>query len=374
MQYSVDDLVRLAKRDNNTIRPYLYVNPLQGKHIPTKPEDIMAMCRELAEMINVAYPDEKLYVIGLAETATGIAAAVCHFLDNVIFYQNTTREYQEEEEYLFFTESHSHATDQTLRASKIEDCIKQVDRILFIDDEVTTGSTICKLTNVIKDRYNLHDMRCSIVSILNSVPKERMDLLKEDGIDFIYLSQIPFEFNKESIMDVEYEGSRVIDISPKTEDISNELIYISHINVRNVSEFRKYDEESRRFTEFIENALRKEHYSEALVLGTEEFMYPAICLGQCLTDSNCAQEVRVHATTRSPIIVSGRKNYPLNNRFSIRSPYDISRTTFVYNLRQYDKVIVVTDAIKRDDDLSDLVQALKNVGNQNITIARWVYD
>ena len=74
MQYSVDNLVRLAKRANNTIRPYLYVNPLQGKHIPTRPDDVMSMCRELAQTVNTAYPDERLYVIGFAETATGIAA------------------------------------------------------------------------------------------------------------------------------------------------------------------------------------------------------------------------------------------------------------------------------------------------------------
>ena len=76
MRYSIDNLVRLAKRDNNTIRPYLYVNPLQGKHIPTKPEDAMGMCHALAEIVNVAYPNDKLYVIGFAETATGIASAI----------------------------------------------------------------------------------------------------------------------------------------------------------------------------------------------------------------------------------------------------------------------------------------------------------
>ena len=90
MQYSIDDLVRLAKRDNNNIRPYLYVNPIQGKHIPTNPEDTMMMCRTLANMVNAAYPSDRLYVIGFAETATGIAAGVCHYLDNVVYYQGST--------------------------------------------------------------------------------------------------------------------------------------------------------------------------------------------------------------------------------------------------------------------------------------------
>ena len=60
----------------------------------------------------------RLFVIGFAETATGIAAGVCHYLDNVVYYQNTTREQADNEEYLYFTESHSHATDQMLRTNQ----------------------------------------------------------------------------------------------------------------------------------------------------------------------------------------------------------------------------------------------------------------
>ena len=37
MKYVESDLVRIAKRENNTKRNYLVVNPLQGKHIPVQP-------------------------------------------------------------------------------------------------------------------------------------------------------------------------------------------------------------------------------------------------------------------------------------------------------------------------------------------------
>lgn len=33
MNYSENNLITIAKRDNNTKRPFLLVNPLQGKHI-----------------------------------------------------------------------------------------------------------------------------------------------------------------------------------------------------------------------------------------------------------------------------------------------------------------------------------------------------
>lgn len=371
MQYSIEDLVRLAKRDNNTIRPYLYVNPLQGKHIPTKPEDAMGMCHALAEIVNAAYPDDKLYVIGFAETATGIASAVSHYLKKAEYYQNTTREYREDEEYLFFTESHSHATDQTLRAAGVEECIRTVDRIVFIDDEVTTGSTICKLINVLKTHYGIPDLKCSIVSILNSVPRERMELLRKSGIDFLYLSELPFEYKKDSIMDVEYDKNRdtVIDSDIK-EDVS-EIEFFSDTNARNVLEFKKYDDENRRFAEFVENALSSYKYRDILILGTEEFMYPAFCLGQLLMNDGRAEEVRIHATTRSPIIASGKENYPLFSRYCMKSLYDDSRSTYVYNLREYEKVIIVTDALSRKRGVSDLIRALKSEGNKDIMLSRW---
>ena len=371
MQYSIEDLVRLAKRDNNTIRPYLYVNPLQGKHIPTKPEDAMGMCHALAEIVNAAYPDEKLYVIGFAETATGIASAVSHYLRKAEYYQNTTREYREDEEYLFFTESHSHATDQTLRAAGVEECSRKVDRIVFIDDEVTTGSTICKLINVLKNKYGIPDLKCSIVSILNSVPKDRMEVLRKSGIDFLYLSELPFEYKKDSIMDVEYDKNRDIAIDSDSIEAVSEIEFFSDINARNVIRFKIYDDENKRFAEFVENALSINKYRDVLILGTEEFMYPAFCLGQLLVKNGRAGEVRIHATTRSPIIASGKKNYPLFSRYCLKSLYDDLRATYVYNLRKYEKVIIVTDALSRKGGVSDLIYALKSVGNKDIMLSRW---
>ena len=34
IEYVENDLVRIAKRENNIRRKYLVVNPLQGKHVP----------------------------------------------------------------------------------------------------------------------------------------------------------------------------------------------------------------------------------------------------------------------------------------------------------------------------------------------------
>ncbi len=168
MQYTVEQLVCPAKREKNSIRPYLFVNPLQGKHIPANPELAMEMCGALAEKIHAVCPGEKIYVIGFAETATAIAASVCAALPNKCWYQTTTREVNNQET-LLFSESHSHASDQFLRTRGLEACLKNADRVIFIDDEVTTGNTICNLIGCIRNRCNIHHLKFSIASILNSM-------------------------------------------------------------------------------------------------------------------------------------------------------------------------------------------------------------
>lgn len=373
MQYSIDDLVRLAKRDNNNIRPYLYVNPIQGKHIPTDPEDTMMMCRTLANMVKAAYPSDRLFVIGFAETATGIAASVCHYLDNVVYYQNTTREQADNEEYLYFTESHSHATDQMLRTNSIDHCFENVDRIIFIDDEVTTGNTICKLVDRLEDKCGISKIKYSIASILNSMTNFRVNQLEDKGIECLFISDLPFEYKKNSIMDISYEKDR--DTLCKANEMENVdcVEFDTKANVRSTISFYEYESEINRFVSKIEKIIGYEHYGRLLVLGTEECMYPAIRLGEILKKDGVAEAVKVHATTRSPIIASCEDGYPLNHRYQIRSVYDKERDTYVYNLKKYDKVIVVTDTGIVAEGMNDLLVALRSVGNKNILVSRWIY-
>ena len=374
MQYSIDDLVRLAKRDNNNIRPYLYVNPIQGKHIPANPEDTMIMCQTLAKIVNMAYPSERLFVIGFAETATGIASGVCHYLDNAVFYQNTTREYKEREGCLHFTESHSHATDQMLRTTGVEHCIGNVDRIVFMDDEVTTGNTIFKLASILQDKYKVSGIKYSIVSILNSMGKDRIKQLRDEGIECVFLSAIPFEYKKESMMNISYEKDR------DTLSMAGETIGIvctefdTKVNVRSAILFEDYEKENDRFACEIKRHISDEHYNDLLVLGTEECMYPAIRLGEILWRDGVADAVKVHATTRSPIIASGEGGYPLSHRYRLRSVYDKTRDTYVYNLSKYNKVIVVTDTADIAEGMNDLILALRSAGNRNILVSRWNYS
>lgn len=109
-----------------------------------------------------------------------------------------------------------------------------------------------------------------------------------------------------------------------------------------------------------------------LVLGTEEFMFPAMYVGYTIEKKYDPKSVYFHATTRSPILPSKDKNYPIFSRYELRSVYDNERTTFIYNLTKYDKVIIIHDSTNTTDiGLSSLISALKQNNCSDIVIFKW---
>ena len=84
------EIASLAKRENNTKRNYLVINKYQGKHIPVSPGKALDMFSALAELVRRRYPNERLLVVGFAETATAIGETLAAELDT--YGIHTTRE------------------------------------------------------------------------------------------------------------------------------------------------------------------------------------------------------------------------------------------------------------------------------------------
>ena len=104
LRYKETDILRLAKRINNSKRSYLLVNPLQAKHIPVSPSNALRMMTSLGELVSERYGDARL-VIGFAETATAIGAVVAKTISDECTFIHTTREKAVgANNYVFFTE------------------------------------------------------------------------------------------------------------------------------------------------------------------------------------------------------------------------------------------------------------------------------
>ncbi len=381
-KFALDDLIKIAKRENNTKRAYLYVNPLQGKHIPVSPSLSVALFTLLAKKLEERYPKERILVIGFAETATAIGATLAYQAKNAAYYMSTTRESREGAEYLFFTESHSHAQEQRLIVNGLDKILDEVDWIVFAEDEVTTGNTIEKIIRLLQKKYPDKELKFAIFSLLNSMSEERMEKLASEGFFCDYLYHIPPLYRTEEIEQYSYEKEEE---KGKEKEINSNFVEKDKIlPIRRISKENYWDariaenvNEMRRAVDaFTDSALdfleELEEAESILILGTEEFMFPGIWLGRKLEKQWPGKKIRFHATTRSPIEISKGEGYPLQSRAELESLYEAGRKTFLYNLDRYDRVLILTDARENwKKGLEDLAEALRQYGNEKIRLIQW---
>lgn len=379
MNYQQKDLVRIAKRENNTKRSYLVVDPLQGKHVPVEPSKALNLFKSLAEKLQGKYEGERLLLIGFAETATAIGAQAAITLGTK--YIQTTREVIPDARYLFFSEAHSHATEQKLVKDDIDRVINDIDRIVFIEDEVTTGNTIMNIIKIITKEYQ-KKIKFAVASLLNGMTEESLKIYQDEKIELHYLVKTDHSGYGAVAEQYRCDGLYICAIPENHThesadiDVQSEKNMREHIisipgwmNARRFVDAKQYEAACRKLAETVIAETGVKQGERVLVIGTEEFMYPALLTGQEIEKMGC--EVRSHSTTRSPIAVSTEEEYPLHCRYELRSLYDPDRKTFIYDLENYDRVIVMTDsALASLKGLETLIYALR-MKNENITVIRW---
>lgn len=365
--YTESDLVRIAKRENNRKRNYLVVNPLQGKHIPVSPGKALQVFSELAGLLG-AYKDERLLVVGFAETATAIGAQLAVELG--ADYIQTTREELPGVEYLYFSEEHSHATEQRLVKNDLDRSIDKIDRIIFAEDEVTTGKTILNLITVLEQNYG-RKIKFAVASLLNGMPEDSMEAFAGRGIGIYYLVKIQHDRYPETA------DRAVEDGIYHQEDVTGgeytaRFEFEGRLDTRRLTNMARYKDACGIFFDELRRHLPLEGCKRLLVLGTEEFMFPGLYVGKCLEERGYS--VKFHATTRSPISVGSSEEYPLHERYALSSLYEDGRKIFVYDIGSYDAVIVIMEAQTAVQEGCKgeltLLNALRK-RNEKVYLVRW---
>ncbi len=362
--YTEKQLAAVAKRENNTKRSYLVVNCLQGKHIPVSPKQFFDMTKALADQVQSAYPEEQLLLVGFAETATAIGAALAVYLDTP--YIQTTREPIEDVSWLYFTESHSHATEQKLVREDIASAIDRVDRIVFVEDEVTTGNTIRKIVDII-DREFDGKVQFSVASLLNGMDAASYDSYVRRNIGVHYLVKTDHS-GYTAIADSFAGDGEYVPCGTDSGSVHTTHVISGAQNARRLVQGTSY----RNACESLWQSVQEKDLltgSSVLVIGTEECMYPALYAAKCAEEAGFT--VRSHSTTRSPIAVSREEDYPLHRRFTLASLYDPERTTYIYDIGSYDTVLIITDAPCTENSAASLIHALASCGNKNIHLIHW---
>ena len=179
--YTEADTLRVAKRYRNPKRSYLLVDPLQAKHIPVSPTASLDMMAALGAQVAAAHPEARL-VIGFAETATAIGAAVAAGLGPDCVYLHTTRE-PLAGDWILFQEEHSHAVEQRLCADRLAAWIAATPTVVFVDDELSTGRTLRNMVRQLRERFPLlAERQLAAASILSRVSPEDQARLAADGV------------------------------------------------------------------------------------------------------------------------------------------------------------------------------------------------
>jgi len=409
-KYGVEDLIRVARRNYEGPRKYVIVNPLQGKHLPVRPGAALGMMRALGRRIKETFPGEKLLCVGFAETATAIGAAAAEVCASR--YLHTTREVlacssvpqvealdpprrgrQPEAalpQAVVFSEAHSRWTEQKLCLEHWEVLLEGIERVVFIDDELSTGRTLLSLAALLRGiRAIPGGMPLAAASLISVLDAEGERRLEEAGI-------VPVHLVKTTNRGFEEEASRIIpdparmlrpEDLPGAEEPSVLLEIPGRVDPRRGVSLDRYvracgdlaDRLSCALGGDLEDALGNDRSLPAgapkklLFLGTEECMFPGLYAAERFEKQNPGMEIYWHATTRSPIAPSGAG--PIRRAFHLRSFYTPGGEAFVYNLAPYDLAVVITDS-ERDipgmqEALGDLRRALAFSGTEKLTAVKW---
>lgn len=376
-KYTARDVVRLARRLGNNKRTELLVNPLQAKHMPVSPGAALAMMRAVAGAARQELAGKALLTIGFAETATAIATVVARELGSPLL--TTTRErVPGVTAYFSFLEEHSHATDQRICAEGLLRLSRGIDALLLVDDEISTGNTVCNIVAELRAKVPaLAETPCYVLSVLNRMDGAGLRRFESLGIEARWL--VKWDPDITEAWTGELPAGEIGSCAGGAEDapLPVERIAGGALDPRlGIAEIGAYIRACDALAARVLEALRDEcpRARRVLVLGTEECMYPALHAGRLLEESLPGAEIRCHATTRSPITPApGLPGYPIESGVRMRSFYDEGRETYLYNLRPYDAAVVVTDAWETPGaGLADLACALRRAGTTRLPALRWV--
>ena len=368
-KYTAENTLLLAKRQGNKKRSFLLVNPIQAKHIPVSPKRALEMMRTLGLRLREKHPRVSI-VIGFAETATAIGSCAAECFPEC-FYIHTTRE-DLNGGCVEFLEEHSHAAEQKIYTENLLRALENADEIIFVDDELSTGKTLLNIVVELREKIPcIQDKKIIAASIINRLSGENEKNLSEHGIITECLVKIEQEDYTERVAGFEISAAESLpeNISAKYRTISAAKFLDPRTGV-SMLEYEKNcrenaDKAARELLPLIPKG------GSVLVLGTEEFMYPSLILGDILESTGEFSEVLCHAATRSPIGVYDSSEYPIKTGYKIHSFYDDNRETFIYNLRHYDAAVVMSDT-KSDSDkaIRDIAYLLQNHGCENIFYLR----
>ena len=400
--FEPQQLFDMAMRINEK-RRFLFVSKVLGKHLALAPEVPLLTARLLAhQFLQLPIPQgqaiahalktnehvTELYqvvkhgqfhmtkpvrIIGFAETATALGHGFFECFSGDVAYVHTTREHLlDTAPIVTFEEEHSHASTHRLYGSP--DFFVKDAHIVLVDDEMTTGQTNLNIIRQLHTRFP-YLTNFTLVAILDwrteahlqamhalakelQITIEAVSLLAgQIAVDI--LQPLPEEVSAPNVASApaapihRLQLTRMQSHRSKDEvDTSYDGRYFQWSGRFSMSASDQYNLQQKipMLAKQIE-PLRKG--KSCLVIGTGEFMYVPLQLAIAL-----GQDVKFHATTRSPILPHAET--VIYERFQFESIEMPGVMNYLYNVpnEAYDTIFIVTERLFQPQAAQHLAEQL----------------
>lgn len=320
--YDLDSLTSFATR-RNPKRAFLFTSKLTGKHIPTRPSTLLAAYGDLAGAAKLRNTD--MYVIGMAETAIGLAHGVFEALLKAGHrggFLHSTRYHLKSPKLFGFEEEHCHASEHLLFAPDDLSVLEAAKSLVIVDDEISTGST---LVNVLKEYVEKYSKVEEIV--LASLTSFISDARKQEIVAMFPSTEIRFA----SLFEGDFE------FTPKADWVSEAMPALKgNGDFKDALFSTGFGRTGVTQPVVVRPDFDLPTGGRVLVLGTGEFLYPALLLAAQIEAAGA--ECLFQSTTRSPVSVGDS----IEHAYTFRDNYGDGIDNFVYNVgsKRYDNTIV----------------------------------
>ncbi|ABC21702.1 phosphoribosyltransferase domain-containing protein [Rhodospirillum rubrum] len=314
----------------NPKRPFLFVSKVLGRHLPVRPQVMRMVHRRLAAKLPANLPGP-VVAIGMAETAICLGQGVFEAWrggsgrEDGLFIHSTR--YRLRQGLLStFEESHSHATSHLIHqpAAALDRALCAACRTLvLVDDEASTGATFVALVEANRAAMpNLARIVCvTITDWMGAAKRAEITAAMPVPTTFVSLLEGGYTFEARTVTppampNVTGDGAFKDDLIP---------VNWGRLGLRRP-----------RPLPAAALAIRAKAGERVLVLGTGEFVFPPFQLARRL--SAMGADVRVQATTRSPILEGG----DIDGVIDFADAYGDGIPNFLYSTRpgDYDRVLV----------------------------------
>lgn len=354
-----DDLAGVGLR-RNPRRAQLLVSRVLAKHIPVAGHAATSAGRALATavadalggpqaadvgraspwLLNGAADGQRVelgsgvLVIGLAETACGLAGIVADSISGAALAQTTRDARDHPRPWLEIDESHSHARRQVLLWG-VNDQLATASLVLIVDDEISTGETAWQIVRDLNS--SAPGRRYVVASLIDARSEANRRWLESEatanGIQLVVVSlvQATVHVPQDAVARVSQLVARGLDTpigQVRTIDSSRVRIIPTvdsalpdaRMGVGAATRDQMMGQVIRELVAAVQSGLS----GRTLVLGVEEQMYPAIRLANALAAD-------VQSTTRSPALAFDHADYPIQRGVTFASAYDGNVPAFLYN-------------------------------------------